>query len=311
MQIEKKTEKDTESYCCSNPNCKHVFSQNKFLISKLREKVKELANITNKNLDLSKCIKSLETERVSNTLKIREDADRITELESRISNKSDYIKTLDKNLSELREKIGKLTKEIEDAIILKNERIAKQVIAERKINQEIETRAKIQGEIINLREKMANSIRLEGVIAEKKIEDAKRIQDLELETNLLIDAKQPVKAKVQGSKDVEFEHTIDEAKDLQINKIKMEKQEKSFKAQDLPATKFTYSEQTTKKVDEEKDSTSNNGCGFYFGYLSERDKGEAISTACVECPKSIDCMLSKVHKSNDSVKEIKKWYHFK
>ena len=254
MQIEKKTEKDTESYCCSNPNCKHVFSQNKFLISKLREKVKELANITNKNLDLSKCIKSLETERVSNKLKIREDADRLTELENRISNKSDYIKTLDKNLSELREKIGKLTKEREDA---------------------------------------------------------KRIQDLELETNLLRDAKQPMKAKVQGSKDVEFEHTIDEAKDLQINKIKMQKQEKSFKAQDLPATKFTYSEQTTKKDDEEKDSTSNNGCGFYFGYLSERDKGEAISTACVECPKSIDCMLSKVHKSNDSVKEIKKWYHFR
>lgn len=292
-------------------NLENANEQNESLNGKLGEKVKELANIADENSDFSKRVKSLETERVSDMLKIREDAGRIKGLENRISKKSDYIKTLDKNLSELRGKIGKLTKQREDAIIFKNDVIAKLVIAKRKINQEIEARAKIQGELVDVREKMANSFKMEDRTAKTKIEDAKRLQDLELETNFLRDTKQPAKAKVQGSKDIEFEHTIDEAKDLEINKIKMEKQEKSINAQDLPATKFTYSKQITIKDDKEKDSTSNNGSGFYFGYLSERDKGETISPACVECPKSIDCILSKVHKSNDSVKEIKKWHHFR
>jgi len=36
-----------------------------------------------------------------------------------------------------------------------------------------------------------------------------------------------------------------------------------------------------------------------------------VPNECVECPKNLDCMLSKVHQSTKSVKEIKKWYHFR
>jgi hypothetical protein len=53
--------------------------------------------------------------------------------------------------------------------------------------------------------------------------------------------------------------------------------------------------------------SSDSGCKHYFGYLGQRDKGEEIPAACLECPKSLDCMLQK-YKSKESVAEIKKWY---
>jgi chromosome segregation ATPase len=69
-------------------------------------------------------------------------------------------------------------------------------------------------------------------------------------------------------------------------------------------------EELIKKLHEnEPDSDSN--CNYYLGYLAEREKDETIPATCIECPKSIDCMLKKVHKSTKSVKEIKKWYHFR
>lgn len=38
-------------------------------------------------------------------------------------------------------------------------------------------------------------------------------------------------------------------------------------------------------------TTDNSGCKYYFGYLSSRDKQEAIPKTCLECPKSLDCKL--------------------
>jgi hypothetical protein len=49
------------------------------------------------------------------------------------------------------------------------------------------------------------------------------------------------------------------------------------------------------------------GCKYYFGYLSRRGKENEIPNICVECPRSLDCMLSNF-KSKDKIKEIKKWY---
>jgi len=58
---------------------------------------------------------------------------------------------------------------------------------------------------------------------------------------------------------------------------------------------------------EVKKRTSEDGCLHYFGYLGQREKGEPIPSECVECRKSIECMLSTMA-SKDAVKEIKKWY---
>jgi hypothetical protein len=57
-----------------------------------------------------------------------------------------------------------------------------------------------------------------------------------------------------------------------------------------------------------EDRESEYGCKHYFGYLGERDKGEEIPIECLECPKSLDCMLGNYYKSKESVAEIKKWY---
>ena len=59
---------------------------------------------------------------------------------------------------------------------------------------------------------------------------------------------------------------------------------------------------------EEGNEPSDSRCKHYFGYLAQRDKGEEIPATCVECVKSLDCMLSN-YKSEESVQEIKKWYH--
>ncbi len=55
---------------------------------------------------------------------------------------------------------------------------------------------------------------------------------------------------------------------------------------------------------------SSSECEYGFGYLSQRGKGEAIPEVCLECSKSLDCMLSRIYKKDQSVKEIKKWYKF-
>ena len=80
-----------------------------------------------------------------------------------------------------------------------------------------------------------------------------------------------------------------------------------------------YPQQITTKINErsitnetqDSDSQFDGTCKHYFGYLCEREKGEGIPNECVECSKNLDCMLSKVYPSTQSVKEIKKWYHFR
>jgi hypothetical protein len=58
------------------------------------------------------------------------------------------------------------------------------------------------------------------------------------------------------------------------------------------------------KVENESDEK---GCQHYFGYLRERESGAVIPSECIECRKSVECMLT-TQTSQDAVKEIKKWY---
>jgi len=55
-------------------------------------------------------------------------------------------------------------------------------------------------------------------------------------------------------------------------------------------------------------SVPSSDCQYGFGYLRQREKGEGIPDTCIECSKSLDCMLSEYYKAEKSVKEIKKWY---
>ncbi|HLN88814.1 MAG TPA: hypothetical protein VK253_02000 [Candidatus Binatia bacterium] len=49
-------------------------------------------------------------------------------------------------------------------------------------------------------------------------------------------------------------------------------------------------------------------CEHYFGFLSEKKQGQEIPETCFECPKSVECLLSKRIKSEESIQEIKQWY---
>ena len=57
----------------------------------------------------------------------------------------------------------------------------------------------------------------------------------------------------------------------------------------------------------EDEKSSRPKCSRHFGYLGERKSGEVIPSECIECMRSIECMLSKVS-SKDAAEEIQKWY---
>ena len=58
------------------------------------------------------------------------------------------------------------------------------------------------------------------------------------------------------------------------------------------------------EVDEEKKA----GCQNWFGYLAQRKSGECIPDECIECEKSIECMIKNEEYSQNAVNEIKKWF---
>jgi len=77
-----------------------------------------------------------------------------------------------------------------------------------------------------------------------------------------------------------------------------------------PEIEIPKSPQQIVAVDPTPISSSSSGCQYGFGYLSQREKGEDIPQSCIECAKSLDCMLSQYYKKEESVKEIKKWYSY-
>jgi hypothetical protein len=72
---------------------------------------------------------------------------------------------------------------------------------------------------------------------------------------------------------------------------------------------IAFTKQATEK-ETRKSSSSSSGCQYGFGYLSKREKGEEIHSTCIECPRSLNCLLFEYHKPEEAVKEIKKWYNF-
>ena len=58
---------------------------------------------------------------------------------------------------------------------------------------------------------------------------------------------------------------------------------------------------------EKKNVTNNSKCQYYFGYLASRNEVGEIPASCLDCQRSLDCMLSSL-KAGEPVDEIKKWY---
>ena len=263
-----------------------------------RERVEELVEVSEKNLGLSKRVEALEVERASDKVKMREDSGRIEELEKVLSDKDDCIKSLDERLGGFRVEVLALTRQRDDALKETDEAVANVVKVEGRVNQELEARVGIQKEFANLREKLTDSIRREDQNAEKNLQEGNRIKELELQVKRLEEKKQRPTIGTKKPKGNKYEVSDKGSRKLEVNNI-------------LNTFQSSYTEQTKKTGTDKEASTSKDGCRFYFGYLSERDKGDEIPNTCVECSKSLDCMLSKVRESNESVKEIKKWYRLK
>jgi DNA helicase-2/ATP-dependent DNA helicase PcrA len=96
-----------------------------------------------------------------------------------------------------------------------------------------------------------------------------------------------------------------EAERLEAQRLEAEKRQQ-VKNQAPKLIEPTQNKQPAASA-EEVNQPSDSGCKHYFGYLGQREKGEEIPTECLECPKSLDCMLQH-YKSKESVSEIKKWY---
>jgi chromosome segregation ATPase len=273
-------------------------------------KTKELSAVAEKNLGLSKRVELLEAERASCKVRLREGSGRVSELEKQLSDKVGYIKDLDKRLVEFREEVGKLKKQRDGAVKDRDDAVVKLVEAERKVSEDVKNIAKLKKELVEIREKLANTIRKESETAERNSKYTKRLKELELEIKTISKEKSNLINQSKRSKN-KLEPPINKVKEFGNRRINKEKQKESFKVQRLNKTKFQYPPKETKEELFKEKTKSNDGCSFYFGYLCEREKGEAIPNSCIACSKSLDCMLSKVHQSIDSVQEIKKWYNFR
>ena len=105
---------------------------------------------------------------------------------------------------------------------------------------------------------------------------------------------------------VKKEEQVPTEKSIKVKKPERKEVEKTKKVRN-PETRPLEMAPTEQSALSE-DATKPPGCKHNFGYLGSRKKGEVIPDACLECPKSLDCVLFDYYKSKESVAEIKKWY---
>ena len=127
----------------------------------------------------------------------------------------------------------------------------------------------------------------------KKPEEPKPVQLEEIEPN-----RAEIKATMQK---IEVESIKVEPKIVTLPKITA--QPKTGQQKTEPKT--VVQQPGKSKIDSD---SSDNTCQHYYGYLGQREKGEGIPSSCVECAKSLDCMLAEYYKSKETVEEIRKWY---
>ena len=106
---------------------------------------------------------------------------RLREAETRISQRDSKIDELQKDKELLAESVGNLTAARESAESEKNTAVSEAAKSESRANSEIESRAKIQRELAELREKLAGAIKRESEASEKLAEESRKVLDLETE----------------------------------------------------------------------------------------------------------------------------------
>ena len=151
---------------------------------------------------------------MSDSLKIWEDVVGLLDWRRSFLKKMVYFANLNKRLGNLRDLVGNLTEQREVIIKDKNESIAKQIKAEKMAYYTSEERDRLQSELTNLRNKLANSIKKDDKTSEKRMLDAKKNCDLELEIKTLKENKQLEKIKIPKSKDINFDQSVNKLQKL-------------------------------------------------------------------------------------------------
>ena len=243
QKTEEKKKREVERYCCSNPNCKSVFSRPKIIKYYVCPTCQTL-------LKMDTAIGNTKTKKQRPT--------------------EEDIKRKEAERLEAERKAERL-----EAELLEAEQKAEQLEAER---LESERKAK----------RLESELKAERLEAERKAE--------RLEAELLEPQRLEAQRKVERL-----------AERLEAERKETEKQQQ-IKSEAPKPIELSKTEQPAASS-EEVNKSSDSGCKYYFGYLSEREKGEEIPAGCLECRKSLDCMLSNYYRSKEPITEIKKWYH--
>ena len=100
------------------------------------------------------------------------------------------------------------------------------------------------------------------------------------------------KPKSKRRKKTEKPKLTEKRETRRTNTILTEQPITSEETIDTPTEQPITSEETANRK-------SISGCQYYFGYLGQREKGKGIPNSCLDCAKSLDCMLYDYYKSKE------------
>ena len=293
---EEEEHKNKESYCCPNPNCNSVFYRPKIIKYYVCPTCQTLLKMdtaigntkTKKQRPTEEDIKRKEAERL--------EAERKAErLEAELLEAEQKAEQLEAERLEAQRKVERIEAEREEAKLLEAKRLkAQQLEAQQMETRRLEAERKAERLEAEQLESERKAKRLESELKAERLEAERKAERLEAE--LLEPQRLEAQRKVERL-----------AERLEAERKEKEKQQqiKSEAPKPIELSKTGQPAASSEEVNKSSDS----GCKYYFGYLSEREKGEEIPAECLECRKSLDCMLSNYYRSKEPITEIKKWYH--
>ena len=310
MQKREEEHKNKESYCCPNPNCNSVFYRPKIIKYYVCPTCQTLLKMdtaigntkTKKQRPTEEDIKRKEAERL--------EAERKAErLEAELLEAEQKAEQLEAERLEAQRKVERIEAEREEAKLLEAKRLkAQQLEAQQMETRRLEAERKaerLEAELLEAEQKaeQLEAERLESERKAKRLESELKAERLEAERKA-----ERLEAELLEPQRLEAQRKVERlAERLEAERKETEKQQqiKSEAPKPIELSKTGQPAASSEEVNKSSDS----GCKYYFGYLSEREKGEEIPAGCLECRKSLDCMLSNYYRSKEPITEIKKWYH--
>ena len=310
-------------YNCSNPNCDKVFSKPKIIKYYVCPSCQTLidqtteegvlfhpsleGDISTKKLEKSKVIKQTDKEVVVDRTDLKE-PDLCEADKNKHEKPIDRGQVKKQSISEVKEPTNAALSESnksEPEKPIENEQVNIQAVTE--VKESIDPILTEANRIIRLAKALGWRSANETELTELSLSEANKNEHEKPIVNKQIN-KQSIIEVAKSTEPIFNEAKKDEPDNLFVND-QMVKQTITEAAEPIEPTLIQNSQSVIVEEEKEKaDPDSTDKCSYYFGYLNQRTKGETIPEKCVECPKSIECLMSEVDNSKESLKEIKKWY---